>query len=105
MTTIYTPPNAPFAKDSDTSAAAARDLNQRRRETIYRLIVNYVRRQLILGATREEIELALAIKGDTVRPRVKEALAKGDLKLSTSVRKTKAGRMSEVLICTLARPL
>ena len=94
-----------FAPGSETSRQAAIDKYDRhnsknQRDTIYRL-VKFRGEQ---GATREEIQEALEMSGDTVRPRIQElrGMAKGwtkpVIKLSGKTRKTKSGMNAEVLI-------
>lgn len=50
------------------------------------------------GVTREEVCTALDISGDTVRPRVWELMRANKIRESGERRKTRAGRMAEVLV-------
>lgn len=98
MSTAYSV-DAPFVSTSDTSAASARDLSEQRRKTAYALIFNFIRRKALEGATREEIGFALAMSGDTVRPRVVELIAdKLIAEDSSRTRKTKCGRDAAILV-------
>ena len=94
-----------FAPGSETSRQAAIDKYDRhnsknQRDTIYRL-VKFRGEQ---GATREEIQEALEMSGDTVRPRCKELLGEMQswpnalIKRNGETRKTKSGNSAEVLV-------
>jgi hypothetical protein len=89
--TVYVAPH----NGTPTSKAAAESLSAEStytiRETIYRFIASSGD-----GATREEIEEALGIGGNTVRPRVRELLAAFRLR-EYGERKTRSGRNAAVL--------
>ena len=52
------------------------------------------------GATREEIGAALTMKGDTVRPRVAELVARKLVRENGETRRTTSGRRAAVLVRT-----
>lgn len=79
-----------------TSREAAQQIlpfadNQRRR------ILEYLRLHFISGATREEIQDALGMQGDSVRPRVRELLKDHLISESDRTARTKSGRFAQVL--------
>jgi predicted ArsR family transcriptional regulator len=49
-----------------------------------------------LGATNDELEVALKISGNTLRPRVVELRARGLIRDTGSTRKTRSGRSAIV---------
>lgn len=111
-------PLPPFARNSETSRQAAiakydAHDSQNQRDTIFRWIKFCGEK----GATREEIQDALELSGDTARPRIKELLGEmtgydipkikvkmiervinGETKIVPETRKTKSGRDAEVLV-------
>ena len=61
-------------------------------------ILEFIRARGPRGATREEIEQTLRVSGNSTRPRCKELLKRGAIKLADFKRPTAAGRDAEVLI-------
>ena len=84
---------------SPTSRAAAEAITLTA-GTLRALVMTYIRDQGEHGATRQEIEDALQISGDTIRPRCKELLAMGLIHATTATRPTVAGRSAVVLEAT-----
>lgn len=66
-------PAAPYVKGSETSRAAAVAIDNNADNIRWR-VFDFVRSRGNYGATREEIENALFLTGNTVRPRIKELL-------------------------------
>lgn len=79
---------------SRTSKAAARAI-QGQAHTIRAYIYRTIKRRM-QGITREGIELATNISGNTVRPRCAELIESG-LIYEKGTRRTRAGRMAAVL--------
>lgn len=87
----------PHQMDSDTSEAAAHQikssaLTQRQR------VHQYIKEQGDLGATDNEIQIALDMISNTEQPRRRELVLKGQIMDSGHRRKTKAGRMAVVWV-------
>lgn len=61
-------------------------------------ILEFIRARGPRGATREEIEQTLRMSGNSTRPRCKELLKRGAIKLADFKRPTAAGRDAEVLV-------
>ena len=81
---------------SPTSRAAAEQIEPTA-HTLRAKVLEFIRSQDHHGATRQEIEAALQISGDTIRPRCKELLAMGLIRETTRTRPTVAGRSAVVL--------
>ncbi len=90
----------PPTNGTDTSAAAARSVAadahiQRAR------ILRFVRESGAFGATDQEIEHALALAGNTVRPRRGELQEARHIVLTDQRRPTASGRLSRVYVATV----
>ena len=84
---------------SPTSRAAAEAIEPTA-HTLRAKVLEFIRSQDHYGATRQEIELALSMSGDTCRPRCKELLAMNLIRATTDTRPTVAGRSAVVLEAT-----
>lgn len=60
-------------------------------------ILDSIRSAGIHGMTREQIEVATGLTGNTVRPRCAELLAAGTIEEAGEIRRTKSGRAAKVL--------
>ena len=87
--------DAPPTNHSPTSNAAAESISRARRETDCARILAFIIANC--GATREEIELATGIRGNTVRPRCLDLIDAGRVYESAVTRKTTSGRKAFVL--------
>jgi len=93
----------PYAQGSETSALAAlrmRGPAASLRERIYDYIVDRGR----YGATRDEIEADLKLRGNTVRPRCRELEEVGRVLKTPNRRKTRSGRDAVVYVAVHATP-
>lgn len=86
----------PVHNGTPTSIAAAESIRPHA-ETQRHKILEFVRTRDEIGATREDIELALEMNGSTVRPRVLELIARGLLRETDVTRATSSGRQAVVL--------
>ena len=80
-----------------TSIAAAKSV-EGKAATMRGKILAFVRSRGALGATREDVEIALEISGSTVRPRVLELIHFGTVKETDATRATESGRQAAVLV-------
>ncbi len=87
----------PYQPTSPTSRAAAESVEPATAAAHRRRVLEYVSNRHD-GATREEIELATGLSGNTVRPRVVELIHAGSLRESNVTRKTRSGRNAAVLL-------
>ena len=87
----------PFQRHSATSMAAAAAIEPKA-GTLRAAVLTFVRNRGRLGATDEEIQLALHMNGSTERPRRVELQNAGLVIDSTRIRKTRAGRIAVVWI-------
>ncbi len=101
MSTIL---DRPHVQGSATSAAAAASHSASDAATMRARVLAYIRSRGIHGATRLEIQDALGMSGDTVRPRVCELIARGLIETSGEIRRTASGRPSEVLVAREGEP-
>lgn len=60
-------------------------------------ILEAIRAASIHGMTREQIEVATGLSGNTVRPRCAELLAAGTIEEAGEIRRTTSGRAAKVL--------
>jgi hypothetical protein len=65
-----------------------------KRAAVYR----FIRGRGDRGATREEIEIGLGMRGNTVRPRVKELESVGLVRVTAVTRNTTSGRKANVIV-------
>lgn len=93
-------PTAPYVRRSATSRAAAVAIDEHT-DTIRERVFDFISAQGVFGATRDEVELALHLSGNTVRPRVKELLRANRVKHAGLQRNTRSGRRAEVLTANL----
>lgn len=91
----YDRPHNPPSNFTATSIAAAGSITKERANSDKAKILAFV--QQAGGATRDEIEVGLAMQGNTVRPRVVELIRAGRLFETTEQRRTRAGRMAAVV--------
>jgi hypothetical protein len=91
-------PVPPAASHKPTSVAAAAKIagDPARRQRA--LILDWLRREGGLGMTRQEIEHATFLPGDSVRPRVLELIEAGLVRETDRTRKTTKGRDAAVLV-------
>lgn len=82
-----------------TSRAAAESMEGCAKNLRARVLA-YIQRCGAGGATREQIEEALEMSGNTARPRVRELMKEGKIQTSLFTCKTKSGREAEVLVAT-----
>lgn len=89
---------------TDTSVGAAESMKphvglQRER------IRQFIQDRDTFGATRQEVELALDIPGNSVRPRWNELAKAGEIKNSGTTRKTESRREADVFVsCSPNQP-
>lgn len=86
---------APSQRGSQTSMAAARSIEPQA-GTLRGFVLDYLRGKGALGATDEEIQVALHMNPSTQRPRRIELVAKGLVRDSQRTRPTTSGRMATV---------
>lgn len=86
------PPSVPV----DTSREAARSMTDSA-DAIRRRVYRFIAESGEHGATNEEIQDALKLAGDTVRPRVWELMGVGSVVDSGARRKTRSGRQARVV--------
>lgn len=79
-------------KTSKQAAVAIAPHAANLRERVYRYI-----KSRSTGSTREELELATGLDGNTCRPRVWELLKAKRIYVTATTRKTTSGRNAEVL--------
>ena len=92
----------PYKRDSDTSIAAA--TKARPKAPAYRTaILGYLVGRGALGATNEEISLAMGIKIQTVCPRMKELREAGTVVAAGAWRPTESGRDAVVWVARAAQ--
>lgn len=82
---------------TDTSVAAAESMKAHAGQQRARIRQHFKERGT-LGTTRQEVELALGIPGDSVRPRWNELVKAGEIKNAGTTRKTKSGRDAAVFV-------
>lgn len=87
----------PFVQGSATSAAAAASIPKASAIDARAKVFAYIHSRGIDGATRQEIQDALDMAGDTVRPRVAELLSRDLIAPSGEIRRSATGRACEVL--------
>jgi hypothetical protein len=68
-------------------------------------VLDAIRAAGIHGLTREQIEVATALTGNTVRPRVAELIAAGTIEEAGELRRTTTGRAARVLSVVPAMPV
>ncbi len=81
----------PESNDAHRSIVTSKSVLRRR-------VVAYVRERGELGATSDEIEVALGISHQTVSARITEAKAGGELVKNGMRRLTRSGRSAAVLV-------
>lgn len=86
------PPSVPV----DTSRAAAVSM-RRAAGPLAQRVYRYIQEQGEHGATNEEIEYALGMSGNTVRPRVDDLKKAGRIVDSGARRRTRSGRQARVV--------
>jgi len=89
----------PAQRHSATSVEAAQAIEPRA-ATLRRRVLDYLRECGDRGATRQEVEAALGMSGNTVRPRVCELMEMGLVQETTETRLTPSGRRAFVLVAT-----
>lgn len=92
---LFDPP--PSVAGSATSHKAAESIRPKA-AALRRQVFDYIATRGWAGATRQEIEAALGISGNTVRPRVVELVKAGMVIETNRSRKTSAGRLAAVLV-------
>lgn len=94
---VFDPLPAPAATSSDTSVEAAIAIAPRLNH-LQAFVLNTIRCAGHRGMTRDEIETTVSLRGNTIRPRVKELLSQGAIVVGPETRVTASGRRAEVLI-------
>lgn len=93
-------PSSPFCPTSDTSHAAAVAIENKtamRRREVWKALVKAGAN----GLTRQELEPATCLSGDSIRPRVLELIASGHvIESQVQTRLTRAGNAAAVLLAT-----
>lgn len=84
-----------------TSIAAA-EATQSSAAVARQRILDAIRAAGIHGLTREEIEAATGIPGNTVRPRVRELVQRRAIEEAGEIRPTKSGEYAKVLTAVAA---
>lgn len=97
MTTEPYRGHAPFVSGSITSEMAAGDI-QETTHTLRLKVLAFIKSRGAQGATDEEIQTALAMTGNTERPRRRELYLAGKIKQAGFNRKTKSGRAAVVWV-------
>jgi uracil-DNA glycosylase family 4 len=91
------PPRVPYAKGSATSKAAAQAIAPHV-ENLAERVFRYVEQQGPLGATRDEVEVALDMIHQTASARVYDLVKAGRLVETERTRPTRSGTMAGVLV-------
>lgn len=91
-----------YQRHSDTSRAAAERIEPAR-DTLRAEVFSYIVQAGLSGATDEEISEALAIPGNTERPRRVELVEGGHVDDSLRRRKTRSGRSAVVWVAVKVR--
>lgn len=86
----------PFAKDSETSRHAALDNFPKQGSQRERVLLSLLERP----ATRDELVIRLRLRGNTIRPRVKELIDGGWVRETGITHKTATGSDAAVLDVT-----
>lgn len=89
----------PYAKGSETSKAAAKAIKPK----VYTLraeVLDFIVSCGAIGATDEQIQLALDLNGSTQRPRRRDLVLKGIVRDSGTKRPTRSGRYATVWVAT-----
>jgi hypothetical protein len=96
---LFTPtyPDVPGAQRRDTSQAAASAIEPKVGR-LQAMVLEFIRE--CGGATDEEIQVGLALKQNTARPRRCELYLKGLVKDSGQRRSTSSGRLAAVWVAT-----
>lgn len=68
-------------------------------------VLERIRAAGIHGLTREQIEVATGLSGNSVRPRVAELIAAGTIEEAGEIRRTSTGRAARVLTIVQAEPV
>jgi hypothetical protein len=68
-------------------------------------VLDAIRAAGIHGLTREQIEVATGLAGNSVRPRVAELIAAGTIEEAGEIRRTSTGRAARVLTAVAAEPV
>lgn len=92
----------PAQRHSPTSVAAAEGIEPRA-ETLRRAVLEFLRQRGEQGATDEEIQDALAMPGNTARPRRRELQMAGLVVDSGNTRETRSGRQAVIWVAALKR--
>jgi hypothetical protein len=91
---LFDPP--PYARDSETSRAAAREIEPHA-DTMRAAVLEAIRKRGEYGATRAELVTALGMPVNSVTPRVWELVRAGLAYETSATRLTPSGRRAAVL--------
>lgn len=91
-------PYRPYQSHSITSAAAAGSIARELAITLRERVYQYIRSRGPLGATDDEIQVALQMEGSTERPRRVELHNAGRIINSGNKRETRSGRRAVVWV-------
>ena len=89
--------SAPYS-NTTTSLEAAVNLDPDKRISTRQKVFDFIRSQGDHGATRQEIEKATGIDGNTVRPRLSDLFKERSIAVASFRRKTTSGRNAQVLV-------
>ncbi|HXH05393.1 MAG TPA: hypothetical protein VNI83_02265 [Vicinamibacterales bacterium] len=87
----------PYQRHSDTSRAAAYSMRDRA-PTVRERIYVFMRDRGAYGATRDEVEVALGLRMQTVNGRIAELKAAGLIRETDMKRATRSGRLAHVFV-------
>ena len=89
--------HAPYQAHSDTSKAAAVEIEPTR-GTLQYDILEYVKKMKRYGTTADQIEAKCGISLNTVRPRLRELEEMGFIVKTTDTRPTRSGRQARTYV-------
>lgn len=89
--------STPYASRSITSRAAAKSMRQAA-TPLCRLVFARIKESGINGMTAQELEQALGMAGNTVRPRLVSLKEAKLITVSDEIRRSPSGRACEVLV-------
>lgn len=90
----------PAPHNGKATSRAAAEAIEPKAGTLRRRVLDYVRAQDAVGATDEEMQIALDMNPSTQRPRRIELESMGLIERTTQTRKTNSGRDAVVFVAT-----
>lgn len=95
---VWDPPAAtPYARDSETSMAAAVEIEPHAGTLLLKVLAE-IRRSGIIGRTDDEIEYQLGMRHQTASARRNDLVARGMIEDSGRTRRTSSGRKATVWV-------